>query len=403
MRRPRRSALPRIGDVDGPRPRAHRRARARPRRHVAVHDARPGGAAARARHRGVHDGCAPAGGHRPRPRGARRARRHRGGCAPAARALRERDARHHARTHAGTTAGARVLPDRVRAHLHHRRRPPDRPCADRAAAASTCSATRACRRRRWTSRRCWRAGPTPSSPRPCARRGPRGSTSGRAGRDLPAVRTQQPVRRRRRPPASRRPALHRRHGRPLRSARPRARAARRIIALSCIERGDRRVSKAFTSEETPEDDDELPDDPSPLPAGSRNYMTPGGFARLRDELDRLVQKERPELVADGLVGRGQRRSLGERRLHLRQEAAARDRPAHPLPHPAPRSRRGRRSRRASRRRRRSRVLRRDGHRGRQRRPRAHGQHRRHRRDRHGARLHQLDLADGPRAPEGERR
>ena len=56
------------------------------------------------------------------------------------------------------------------------------------------------------------------------------------------------------------------------------------------------MSKAFTREDasTPEDDDvELP----PLPAGTRNYMTPGGFARLKAELDHLVGSERPELVA----------------------------------------------------------------------------------------------------------
>jgi transcription elongation factor GreB len=57
------------------------------------------------------------------------------------------------------------------------------------------------------------------------------------------------------------------------------------------------MSKAFTREaaETPEDD--APDESPPLPAGTRNYMTPGGFARLRTELDRLVGRERPELVA----------------------------------------------------------------------------------------------------------
>jgi len=73
------------------------------------------------------------------------------------------------------------------------------------------------------------------------------------------------------------------------------------------------VSKAFTSEETPEDDDELPDDPLPLPAGSRNYMTPGGFARLRTELDQLVQKERPELVSvvSWAAGNGDRSENGD--------------------------------------------------------------------------------------------
>src|SRR6201993_2993553 len=56
------------------------------------------------------------------------------------------------------------------------------------------------------------------------------------------------------------------------------------------------MNKAFTREEDNELDDEL-EAPSPLPAGSRNYMTPGGFARLKAELEQLVDKERPEVVA----------------------------------------------------------------------------------------------------------
>ena len=46
-----------------------------------------------------------------------------------------------------------------------------------------------------------------------------------------------------------------------------------------------RMSKAFTRESDGEDDDDvaLP----PLPAGGRNYITPQGYARLRDELRRL--------------------------------------------------------------------------------------------------------------------
>ena len=56
------------------------------------------------------------------------------------------------------------------------------------------------------------------------------------------------------------------------------------------------MSKAFTRE-TDTDDDEDVEGVSPLPAGARNYMTPGGFARLSGELEALVQKERPELVA----------------------------------------------------------------------------------------------------------
>jgi transcription elongation factor GreB len=57
------------------------------------------------------------------------------------------------------------------------------------------------------------------------------------------------------------------------------------------------MSKAFTREDAATDEpDDDPED-SPLPAGTRNYMTPGGFARLKSELDQLVAKERPALVA----------------------------------------------------------------------------------------------------------
>src|SRR6185437_13107432 len=73
------------------------------------------------------------------------------------------------------------------------------------------------------------------------------------------------------------------------------------------------MSKAFTSEEPTESDDGDMPDPSPLPAGARNYMTPGGFARLRRELDALVSKERPELVAtvSWAAGNGDRSENGD--------------------------------------------------------------------------------------------
>ena len=58
------------------------------------------------------------------------------------------------------------------------------------------------------------------------------------------------------------------------------------------------MNKAFTREsEDEEEDGDAPENASPLPAGSKNYMTPTGFARLKDELDHLVAKDRPELVA----------------------------------------------------------------------------------------------------------
>ena len=57
------------------------------------------------------------------------------------------------------------------------------------------------------------------------------------------------------------------------------------------------MSKAFTREnDDSATDDEVVTTP-PLPSGAQNYMTPGGFARLNSELEQLVKKERPELVA----------------------------------------------------------------------------------------------------------
>ena len=59
------------------------------------------------------------------------------------------------------------------------------------------------------------------------------------------------------------------------------------------------MNKAFTRENDAADDaddDDLEAAPA-LPVGSRNYMTPGGFARLKEELDHLVATERPTLVA----------------------------------------------------------------------------------------------------------
>jgi transcription elongation factor GreB len=73
------------------------------------------------------------------------------------------------------------------------------------------------------------------------------------------------------------------------------------------------MNKAFTreSDAAPEDDDL--EQASPLPAGARNYMTPPGFARLKSELDHLVHRERPELVATvaWAAGNGDRSENGD--------------------------------------------------------------------------------------------
>jgi transcription elongation factor GreB len=57
------------------------------------------------------------------------------------------------------------------------------------------------------------------------------------------------------------------------------------------------MNKAFTREPDNDPDADDIEAVAPLPPGTRNYMTPGGFARLAGELDRLVRKDRPELVA----------------------------------------------------------------------------------------------------------
>ncbi len=56
------------------------------------------------------------------------------------------------------------------------------------------------------------------------------------------------------------------------------------------------MSKAFVKEssESEDDDDDL--EVVGLPVGSRNYMTPAGYARLRSELVNLLNIERPAVV-----------------------------------------------------------------------------------------------------------
>ena len=55
------------------------------------------------------------------------------------------------------------------------------------------------------------------------------------------------------------------------------------------------MNKAFVRESDGEDDEEL--QPSlTLPAGTRNYITPAGHARLKSELEHLVKRERPHVV-----------------------------------------------------------------------------------------------------------
>jgi transcription elongation factor GreB len=52
------------------------------------------------------------------------------------------------------------------------------------------------------------------------------------------------------------------------------------------------MNKAVPADTDEEDDEGAP----PIPAGSKNYITPAGYRRLKDEALNLLDKERPEVV-----------------------------------------------------------------------------------------------------------
>lgn len=54
------------------------------------------------------------------------------------------------------------------------------------------------------------------------------------------------------------------------------------------------MNKAFVREDEGDDDDVEP--AQRLPAGTLNYITPAGHARLKSELEELVKRERPRVV-----------------------------------------------------------------------------------------------------------
>jgi transcription elongation factor GreB len=72
------------------------------------------------------------------------------------------------------------------------------------------------------------------------------------------------------------------------------------------------VSKAFTKET--ETEEELPEEQGErLPEGAKNYITPAGFERLRDELQQLLRVERPKVVetVSWAAGNGDRSENGD--------------------------------------------------------------------------------------------
>lgn len=79
------------------------------------------------------------------------------------------------------------------------------------------------------------------------------------------------------------------------------------------------MSKAFLRES---DLPEAPDRPPPalLPVGAKNYMTATGAERLRAELARLIETERPPLIAKGAESETKRelQALNQRIRYLEQ-------------------------------------------------------------------------------------
>lgn len=58
------------------------------------------------------------------------------------------------------------------------------------------------------------------------------------------------------------------------------------------------MSKAFVKDDAgADDDDEGIGAAPPIPPGSKNYMTPAGYRRLKDELLHLLDEERPQVVS----------------------------------------------------------------------------------------------------------
>lgn len=57
------------------------------------------------------------------------------------------------------------------------------------------------------------------------------------------------------------------------------------------------MNKAFVKEGDGDDDDDLDVALPQIPAGAKNYITPAGHIAMRDELLRLIDVERPEVVS----------------------------------------------------------------------------------------------------------
>ena len=84
------------------------------------------------------------------------------------------------------------------------------------------------------------------------------------------------------------------------------------------------MSKAFTREDDTSDTPVLPPLVSPLPPGAKNYLTPEGAERLRAELARLLDTERPKLLGASATDADAKRELAvlDQRIRYVQQSLA---------------------------------------------------------------------------------
>jgi transcription elongation factor GreB len=78
------------------------------------------------------------------------------------------------------------------------------------------------------------------------------------------------------------------------------------------------MSKAFTREDEAGEEPMMPRPIVVLPPGTKNLITPAGALRLRRELERLVQVERPRLAAEAAHGIDGKRPLAALDQRIRQ-------------------------------------------------------------------------------------
>ena len=81
------------------------------------------------------------------------------------------------------------------------------------------------------------------------------------------------------------------------------------------------MSRAFVRESDVPSLSDLPPLVSPLPPGAKNYLTPGGVVRLRDEIARLADTQRPALAAapaEDLEAKGALQVLDQRLRYLQE-------------------------------------------------------------------------------------